>query len=122
MFCEALRVTSFSIFPSLFSAFVRSIHDLPLYITNDLVTLLRADTQLGTCYTFDVTGCNSHGEITDVNASQLTCMAVITNSNCLIVDAIFLGRVQVEQNGWKLIGTYQLLVYANDVNILGGSV
>ena len=30
-------------------------------------------------------------------------------------------RVQVSQDGWKLIGTHQLLVYA-DVNVLGGSI
>jgi hypothetical protein len=34
----------------------------------------------------------------------------------------YFGRVQVIQNGLKLIGTHQLLVYANYVNILGGSV
>jgi hypothetical protein len=31
-------------------------------------------------------------------------------------------RVQVIQGGWKLNGTHQLLLYADDVNILGGSV
>ena len=31
-------------------------------------------------------------------------------------------RFQVNQDGLKLYGTYQLLFYADDVNILGGSV
>ena len=31
-------------------------------------------------------------------------------------------RVQINQDGLKLNGTYPLLSYANDVNILGGSV
>ena len=31
-------------------------------------------------------------------------------------------RVQVNQNGMKLNGTHQLLAYADDVNILGGSI
>ena len=31
-------------------------------------------------------------------------------------------KVQVNQDGLKLYGTHQLLVYAEDVNILGGSV
>ena len=31
-------------------------------------------------------------------------------------------RVQVHQEGLKLNGTQQLMVYADDVNILGGSV
>ena len=31
-------------------------------------------------------------------------------------------RVQVNQDGLKLYGTHQLLVYADDGNILGGSV
>ena len=31
-------------------------------------------------------------------------------------------RVQVKQNGWKLIGTYQVVVCAVYVNILGGNL
>jgi hypothetical protein len=31
-------------------------------------------------------------------------------------------RVQVNQDGLKLNGSHQLFVYADDVNILGGSV
>jgi hypothetical protein len=31
-------------------------------------------------------------------------------------------RVQVNQNGLKLNGTHQLLVYADDDNVWGGSV
>jgi hypothetical protein len=31
-------------------------------------------------------------------------------------------RVQVHQDGLKLNGTHQVLVFADDVNILGGSV
>jgi len=31
-------------------------------------------------------------------------------------------RVQVNQNGCKLSDTHQILIYADDVNILGGSI
>jgi hypothetical protein len=31
-------------------------------------------------------------------------------------------KVQANQQGLKLIGTHQLLVYTDDVNILGGSM
>ena len=33
-----------------------------------------------------------------------------------------ISRVQVNQDGLKLNGTHQLLAYADDVNILGGSI
>jgi hypothetical protein len=33
-----------------------------------------------------------------------------------------IGRVRVIQDGLKLNGTHHILVYADDVNILGGSV
>jgi len=33
-----------------------------------------------------------------------------------------ISSVQVNQNGLKLNGTYQILICADDVNILGGSV
>jgi hypothetical protein len=36
--------------------------------------------------------------------------------------AYTIRRVQVNQDGLKLYGTHQLLVYADDVNMLGGSV
>ena len=38
---------------------------------------------------------------------------------CFIVH---IRRVQVNQDGLKLNGTHQLLVYADDVHILGGSI
>jgi hypothetical protein len=31
-------------------------------------------------------------------------------------------RVQINKDGFKVNGTHQLMVYAGDVNILGGSV
>jgi hypothetical protein len=40
--------------------------------------------------------------------------------NCALEYAI--RRVQVNQDGLKLDGTHQLMIYADNVNILGGSV
>ena len=36
--------------------------------------------------------------------------------------AYAIRRVQVNQDGLKLNGTHQLLAYADDINILGGSI
>jgi len=36
--------------------------------------------------------------------------------------AYVIRRVQVNQEGFKLNGTYQLLVYADDASTLGGSI
>jgi hypothetical protein len=36
--------------------------------------------------------------------------------------AYVIRRVQVNQEGFKLNGTHQLLVYADDANTLGGSI
>ena len=43
----------------------------------------------------------------------------MNNKNLFIFELI---RVQVNHYGLKLNGTHHLLVYAGDVNILGGSV
>ena len=40
----------------------------------------------------------------------------------LLFILVAIRRVQVKQDGLKLNGKHQLLVYADDVNILGGSV
>ena len=49
-----------------------------------------------------------------------------TGTNCLVQTGFVLvcaiRRVQVNQDGLKLNGTHQLLAYADDVNILGGSI
>ena len=45
----------------------------------------------------------------------------ITNAFNIFLDYA-IRRVQVNQNGLKLNGTHQLLTYADDVNILGGSL
>ena len=58
---------------------------------------------------------------------EYTLRRVQVNQNGLKLNVKFvleytLRRVQVNQNGLKLNGTHHLLVYADDVNILDGSV
>ena len=63
-------------------------------------------------------------------------MAIVTHLSCFSVLLVYFSkekplnftllqairRVQVNQDGLKLNGTHQLLAYADDVNILGGSI
>jgi hypothetical protein len=65
-----------------------------------------------------------------LNHVHVTIVAVekhsITYCECVFVAFFALEyatrRVRVSQDSFKLNGTHQLLVYADDVNILGGSV
>jgi len=41
---------------------------------------------------------------------------------CFLTLQYAIRRVQVNQDGLKLSGTHHLLVYADDVNVLGGSI
>jgi len=58
---------------------------------------------------FPIRNCLKHGDA----LSPLLFNFVLENT---------LSRVQMNQDGLKLNGTHQLLVYADDVNKLGGSV
>jgi len=45
-----------------------------------------------------------------------------TEPQCLYKGDLYLYLVEVNQEGFKLNGTHQLLVYADDVNVLSGRV
>jgi len=47
-------------------------------------------------------------------------ISIAIDSNVALEYAI--RRIQVDKDGLKLNGTHQLLVYADDVNVLGGSL
>jgi len=51
---------------------------------------------------------------------QAACTELLLTLNSALEYAI--RKVQVNQDGLKLNGTHQLLAYADDVNILGGSI
>jgi hypothetical protein len=42
--------------------------------------------------------------------------------NCSFALEYAIAKIQVNQDGLKLNGTYQILIYAYDVNLSGGSV